>query len=84
MLPAVHAESGLIIVCANVRHGPARVFLQVALKYMLGTGKVIIPRTSSPEHLQQLLPQQLQQLRLDDDDLLLLGSLNGQLESARP
>jgi diketogulonate reductase-like aldo/keto reductase len=57
--------------------------VQVAVKYALSTGKIVIPRTSSEAHLRDLLPQTLQPIHFSAEELLLLRSLDGQLERVR-
>lgn len=57
--------------------------VQVVLKYTLGTGKCIIPRTTSEAHLKDMLPDALQPIHFTTDELMLLQSLDGQLQRAR-
>lgn len=53
------------------------------MKYMLGTGKIVIPRTTSLAHLRELLPTALHPIHFTPEELLLLRSLDGQLERVR-
>ena len=53
------------------------------LKFAMGTGKCIIPRTTSDAHLRQMLPASLQAIHLSTEEIQLLNSLDGQLDHAR-
>lgn len=51
--------------------------MQVALKFILQSGKAVIPRSSSQAHLAELLPAQLAQFTFTAAELQLLSNLDG-------
>lgn len=52
--------------------------MQVVLKYMLGTGQIILPRSQNPDHMNEALT--CHSLALQPEDVLLFHSLDGKLE----
>lgn len=50
-------------------------FLQVVLKYTLGTGQIILPRSQNPAHMNESL--NVYSLQFVAEDVMLLQSLDG-------
>jgi diketogulonate reductase-like aldo/keto reductase len=56
--------------------------MQVAVKFALGSGQIVLPRSSSERHLREFLPEALQDVHFSSAELLLLRTLDGQLQHA--
>lgn len=55
----------------------------MALRYALGSGQLIVPRSRSEAHLREALPEALQGIHFSAAELLLLRSLDGHVELAQ-
>lgn len=52
--------------------------MQVVLKYTLGTGQIILPRSQNPHHMNEALASH--SLELQPGDVTLIRSLDGKLK----
>lgn len=64
-------------ICAARQLREGWVHLQVALKFILQSGKAVIPRSSSQAHVAELLPGQLSQFTFSGPELQVLANLDG-------
>jgi diketogulonate reductase-like aldo/keto reductase len=65
------------MLCATICQKSTTNVLQVALKYALGTGQVVIPRSKSVSHMKESL--QLDSVHFSSKELKLLVNLDGRL-----
>eukprot|EP00892_Ulva_mutabilis_P002770 jgi/Ulvmu1/12494/UM009_0147.1 len=77
-----HLDGGINPVLGNsaLAHISARLGVstaQVVLKYTLGTGQIVLPRSQNPVHINESL--QAHSIQFHVDDLMLLHSLDGKL-----